>query len=88
MLWGRIGSAVIGLIPSIVHVVETVQGAKGKKGSEKQQAYLNAILEAFRGYKSASGKDVLNDPRVLAKLAQAGDALVAVQNVIAQVEAE
>lgn len=84
MKWVEIGFKLAPLIVGAVHAVEKL--VKGAKGKEKQDAAVDLAGTMLQAIEGVASKDLLDDQKVQNAVRDAIDALVKVQNVIADVK--
>lgn len=83
--WLKIGLAVSKFLPTLIQRIEVLHGPGN--GAAKQAAVIDIVTQSVAAVDEATGKDLMQHPKVQAALKAANDALVAVQNVIAEVGA-
>lgn len=89
--WKHIASVALGVgglfIPGLQVAVNTVEASLPElKGPQKKAAAVAIATTVVETIEGAAGKDILNDPMVMAATASAVDAIVSLQNAIAAAE--
>jgi hypothetical protein len=85
MKWLSFVIKVAPLVMAAVHAVERV--VIGAKGKDKQEAAVEIVRTLIASTETIAGRDLLNDAAVEAALRAAIDAVVALENAIANAKA-
>ena len=78
---------ILKLIPLILAAVQAVERMSSKKGKDKQDEAVNLVGDLVPLIEASIGRDVVDDAKVHVAIRAVIDAVVALQNVAADVKA-
>ena len=80
-------TGILKLIPLILAAVQAVERMSSKKGKAKQDEAVNLVGDLVPLIEASIGRDVVDDAKVQVAIRAVIDAVVALQNVAADVKA-